>query len=70
MPGTLMGNFFWEDGEVLMEDVLDGDVDRQIQAMTKYLIEMGYDHYSPNHPMMDGKNRKDRVGSRMSGNKK
>lgn len=52
MPGTLMGNFFQEEGEVLMPDVLDGDIDRQIEAVTKYLLEMGYDGYGPTHPTM------------------
>lgn len=52
LPGTLMGNFFIEDGEVLMPDVLDGDVDKQIEAVTKLLLEMGYDKYSPENPVM------------------
>lgn len=44
MPGTLMPNF-WEGGESMDPTVLDGDVDKQIDALTKYLIEMGHSEY-------------------------
>lgn len=42
LPGTLMPNF-WFDGEALDPSVLDGDADKQIDALTKYILEMGYD---------------------------
>ena len=62
-----MGNFFQDEGEVLIEDVLDGDVDRQIEAVTKYLLEMGYDGYGPSHPTM-GKAHKFLRGRKTSSN--
>ena len=40
MPYTVMPNF-WDGGEAMDTEVFDGDVDKQINALTKYLIEMG-----------------------------
>jgi len=42
LPGTLMPNF-WFDGESLDPDILEGDADKQIDALTKYIMEIGYD---------------------------
>lgn len=42
MPGTLMPNF-WFDGEALDPSILDGNADKQIEALTKYILEIGYD---------------------------
>ncbi len=40
LPGTLMPNF-WMDGESTSPDILGGDVDRQIDALTKLIYEFG-----------------------------
>ncbi len=39
---TVMPNF-WEDGEATEPSILDGDPKKQINALTKYLIEIGHD---------------------------
>ena len=39
LEGTTMPNF-WEDGEATDEDIFGGDVDRQINALTKYILEL------------------------------
>ncbi|RLA65282.1 MAG: hypothetical protein DRQ88_03080 [Epsilonproteobacteria bacterium] len=39
LPGTTMPNF-WEDGEATDDDIFGGDVDRQINALTKYVLEI------------------------------
>ena len=31
---------FWEDGEATDESIFGGDVDRQINALTKYVLEI------------------------------
>jgi mono/diheme cytochrome c family protein len=46
MPGTLMPGF-WEGGESLDPTILDGDPVRQIDALTKYLLEVGHDNFRP-----------------------
>ncbi len=46
MPGTLMPGF-WFDGMSTDPDILDGDPERQINALTKLLYEMGLDSYGP-----------------------
>lgn len=43
---TVMPNF-WEDGVAQDEEILGGDPKKQIEALTKYLIEIGHDKYSP-----------------------
>ena len=40
MPGTVMPAF-WEGGESLEQDILGGDAEKQIKALTKYIIELG-----------------------------
>lgn len=50
LPYTAMPSF-WEGGESQFPDLLGGDSAKQIEAMTKYLMEIGHDKYSP-----DGKN--------------
>lgn len=42
MPHTLMPNF-WEGGEPLEPSYFGGDTQKQIDALTKYLIEIGHD---------------------------
>jgi mono/diheme cytochrome c family protein len=42
LPGTSMPSF-WEDGESQAPDILGGDVDKQIDALTKYMYEIGTD---------------------------
>ena len=42
LPYTLMPNF-WEDGEAQETDILDGNREKQIQALKKYLQEIGHD---------------------------
>ena len=46
MPGTLMPSF-WEDGESMAPGILGGDPDKQIEALTKYILEVSKDKYSP-----------------------
>jgi cytochrome c2 len=46
MPGTLMPSF-WEGGESMDSTILDGDPVRQIDALTKYILESGNDKYEP-----------------------
>lgn len=42
MPGTTMPNFFGDDGKEPMEpDYFGGDADKQAEALTKYVIELG-----------------------------
>lgn len=41
LPYTLMPNF-WEDGEAQEPDILNGDKRKQIQALRKYLEEIGH----------------------------
>lgn len=48
-PGTLMPSF-WEGGESMDPTILGGDVDKQINALTKYLLEIGNDQYAPAYP--------------------
>lgn len=36
---------FWEDGESQNEEILGGDPDRQINALTKYILEIGKDDF-------------------------
>ncbi len=45
MPHTLMPNF-WEGGEPLEPDYFGGDTKKQIEALTKYIIEIGHDEVS------------------------
>ncbi len=45
MPHTLMPNF-WEGGEPMEADYFDGDTKKQIEALTKYIIEIGHDEVS------------------------
>ena len=40
LPGTLMPNF-WTDGESTSPDILGGDPDRQIDALTKLMYDFG-----------------------------
>ena len=40
LDGTAMPNF-WEDGEATDSDTLGGDPKKQIQALTKYIMEIG-----------------------------
>ena len=40
LPYTTMPNF-WEDGESQAPEILGGDVDKQIDALTKYMYEIG-----------------------------
>ncbi|MCO4792970.1 MAG: c-type cytochrome [Bacteriovoracaceae bacterium] len=47
LEGTVMPSF-WEDGESADPDILGGDPKKQIDALTKYIIEIGHDKYSPN----------------------
>ena len=42
LPYTVMPNF-WEDGEAQEPDILGGDQQKQIQALVKYLHEIGHD---------------------------
>lgn len=44
LPYTVMPNF-WEDGEAQNQDILGGDSDKQIEALTKYLMEIGYSEF-------------------------
>ncbi|WP_412470528.1 MULTISPECIES: c-type cytochrome [unclassified Halobacteriovorax] len=46
MPGTTMPSF-WPEGEAADPELLDGDAKRQIEAVTKYVLELGSDFYSP-----------------------
>jgi mono/diheme cytochrome c family protein len=46
LEGTSMPAF-WVDGESTAPDILDGDTDRQIEALTKYILEMGNNTYPP-----------------------
>ncbi|MCY4523282.1 MAG: c-type cytochrome [Halobacteriovoraceae bacterium] len=39
LDGTVMPNF-WEDGEATEPNILGGDPDRQIKALTKYIMEL------------------------------
>jgi mono/diheme cytochrome c family protein len=39
LEGTTMPNF-WEDGEATDDSIFGGDVDRQINALTKYVLEI------------------------------
>lgn len=41
MPGTSMPTFFTEEGKGLEEGYFGGDADKQIDALTKYIIELG-----------------------------
>ncbi|CBW25142.1 putative cytochrome-related protein [Halobacteriovorax marinus SJ] len=47
MEGTLMPSF-WEDGESMDTEVFGGDADKQMDALVKYLQEIGEDKFSPN----------------------
>ena len=40
-----MPNFF-EDGEAQDDEILDGDVDAQVNALTKLILDFGYDEYA------------------------
>ena len=42
LPYTVMPNF-WEDGEAQEPEILNGDPKKQIQALRKYLQEIGHD---------------------------
>ena len=42
LPYTTMPNF-WEDGEAQNQDILDGDVEKQVNALVKYIYEIGSD---------------------------
>lgn len=44
LPYTVMPNF-WEDGESQNQDILGGDPEKQINALTKYLMEIGYNEF-------------------------
>ncbi len=44
LPYTVMPNF-WPDGESLNTEILDGDPEKQINALTKYLMEIGYNEF-------------------------
>ena len=44
MEGTLMPSFF-EDGEAQDPDILNGDVKKQIQALRKYVQDIGFDKF-------------------------
>ncbi|EQC47023.1 cytochrome C [Bacteriovorax sp. BSW11_IV] len=46
LPGTVMPSF-WENGESTDTEVFGGDAEKQINALTKYLLEIGEDKYSP-----------------------
>lgn len=54
MPGTTMPSF-WPDGEAADPDLLGGDAQRQIKALTKLLLEEGHNFYSPKHKKKNGK---------------
>ncbi len=41
LPGTSMPSFFTEDGKGLEEGYFGGDAEKQINALTKYIIELG-----------------------------
>lgn len=41
LPGTTMPTFFTEDGKGIEAGFFDGDAERQINALTKYVIELG-----------------------------
>ena len=45
LPYTNMPNF-WEDGESQNEDILGGDPEKQINALTKYILEIGSNQYA------------------------
>jgi len=45
IPYTPMPNFF-EDGEAQDDEILDGDVQKQVDALTKLIIDFGYDRYA------------------------
>ena len=45
LPYTSMPNF-WEDGESQNEEILDGDPERQINALTKYILEIGKNKFT------------------------
>jgi mono/diheme cytochrome c family protein len=45
LPYTNMPNF-WEDGESQNEEILDGDPERQINALTKYILEIGQNKFT------------------------
>ncbi len=40
MPGTTMPSF-WADGVATEDKVLDGNVEKQVNALTKLVLEMG-----------------------------
>ena len=44
LPHTVMPAF-WEDGESQAPDILGGDADKQMDALVKYLYEIGEDKY-------------------------
>ncbi|MDA9189456.1 c-type cytochrome [bacterium] len=44
IPSTPMPNFF-EDGEAQDDTILNGDVEKQINALTKYVLEFGHNEY-------------------------
>lgn len=46
LEGTTMPNF-WENGEPTEPDYFGGNSEKQIEALTKYLLDMGYNSYSP-----------------------
>ncbi len=46
LEGTVMPSF-WEDGESTDSEILGGDAEKQINALTKYLIEIGQDRLGP-----------------------
>src|SRR5690606_31971804 len=40
IPGTVMPSF-WEGGESMETEILGGDTEKQIQALVKYILEIG-----------------------------
>ena len=46
MPGTLMPNF-QEDGEPQEPDYFGGDSKKQIEAITKYILDLSHNKFSP-----------------------
>lgn len=46
LEGTVMPSF-WEGGESTDTEVFGGDAEKQINALTKYIIELGKNKYSP-----------------------
>ncbi len=46
MPGTLMPSF-WEGGESMDSTILGGDPVKQIDALTKYILESGNNNFEP-----------------------